>query len=125
MKIVAVIMIVTMGATTFFTQRQMMARNGAPTDPQQAQIQKIMLYVLPFSFAVFGFSFPVGVLLYWLTTNVWSMGQQHYVISRMPSSRRAGCPAEGLHQEHTRASSRTGYGGATLPSWTGHARAQP
>ncbi len=83
-KIVATIMIVTMGATTFFTQKQMMARNGAPTDPQQQQIQKIMLYVLPFSFAIFGFNFPIGVLLYWLTTNVWSMGQQYYVIKRMP-----------------------------------------
>ncbi|MCU1592726.1 MAG: putative rane protein [Frankiales bacterium] len=83
-KVVATIMIVTMGATTFLTQRQMMARNGAPTDPQQAQVQKIMLYVLPFSFAIFGFSFPIGVLLYWLTTNVWSMGQQRWVIARMP-----------------------------------------
>lgn len=83
-KIVATLMIVTMGATTFLTQKQMMARNGAATDPQQAQVQKIMLYVLPFSFAIFGFSFPIGVLLYWLTTNVWSMGQQRYVIARMP-----------------------------------------
>jgi YidC/Oxa1 family membrane protein insertase len=83
-KVVAALMIVTMGATTFLTQKQMMARSGAPADPQQAQVQKIMLYVLPLSFAVFGFSFPIGVLLYWLTTNVWSMGQQRYVIARMP-----------------------------------------
>lgn len=83
-KIVAAVMIVIMGATTFLTQRQMMARAGAPTDATQQQVQKIMLYVLPLSFAVFGFSFPIGVLLYWLTTNVWSMGQQAYVIKRMP-----------------------------------------
>jgi YidC/Oxa1 family membrane protein insertase len=83
-KIVATLMIVTMGATTFLTQKQMMARTGPATDPQQAQVQKIMLYVLPFSFAIFGFSFPIGVLLYWLTTNIWSMGQQRYVIARMP-----------------------------------------
>jgi YidC/Oxa1 family membrane protein insertase len=83
-KVVAALMIVTMGATTFWTQRQMMARTGAQLDPQQAQVQKIMLYVLPFSFAIFGFSFPIGVLLYWLTTNLWSMGQQRYVIARMP-----------------------------------------
>jgi YidC/Oxa1 family membrane protein insertase len=82
-KVVAVIMLVTMGATTFWTQRQMMAR-ATVTDPTQVQVQKIMLYVLPLSFAVFGFSFPIGVLLYWLTTNVWSMGQQAYVIRRMP-----------------------------------------
>jgi YidC/Oxa1 family membrane protein insertase len=83
-KVVAITMIVLMGATTFWTQRQMMARAGAAADKQQQQVQKFMLYVLPFSFAIFGFSFPIGVLLYWLTTNVWSMGQQHYVIKRMP-----------------------------------------
>jgi YidC/Oxa1 family membrane protein insertase len=83
-KIVAVVMIVTMGLSTFITQKQMMARTGPATDPQQAQVQKIMLYVLPFSFAIFGFTFPIGVLLYWLTTNIWSMGQQRYVIARMP-----------------------------------------
>ena len=83
-KSVALIMIVLMGATTFWTQRQMMARAGAAADPQQQQIQKFMLYVLPLSFAVFGINFPIGVLLYWLTTNLWSMGQQHYVIKRMP-----------------------------------------
>jgi YidC/Oxa1 family membrane protein insertase len=83
-KVVAVFMIVTMGLTTFLTQKQMMARTGPGADAQQQQIQKIMLYVLPFSFAIFGFSFPIGVLLYWLTTNLWSMAQQQYVIARMP-----------------------------------------
>jgi YidC/Oxa1 family membrane protein insertase len=82
-RIVAVIMLVLMGATTFWTQRQMMAR-ATTTDPTQMQVQKVLLYVLPLSFAVFGFSFPIGVLLYWLTTNLWSMGQQAYVIKRMP-----------------------------------------
>jgi YidC/Oxa1 family membrane protein insertase len=83
-RVIALVMIVLMGGTTFWTQRQMMARAGAAVDKQQQQIQKFMLYVLPLSFAVFGYQFPIGVLLYWLTTNVWSMGQQHYVIKRMP-----------------------------------------
>lgn len=83
-RVVAAIMIVLMGATTFWTQRQMMARAGTVVDKQQQQIQKFMLYVLPLSFAVFGVNFPIGVLLYWLTTNVWSMGQQAWVIKRMP-----------------------------------------
>jgi YidC/Oxa1 family membrane protein insertase len=83
-RVVAAVMIVVMGATTFWTQRQMMARAGAAVDKQQQQIQKFMLYVLPLSFAVFGINFPIGVLLYWLTTNVWSMGQQAWVIKRMP-----------------------------------------
>ena len=83
-RIVAVIMIIIMGATTFWTQRQMMARAGTVTDPNQVMVQRIMLYVLPLSFAVSGQFFPIGVLLYWLTTNFWSMGQQHFVIKRMP-----------------------------------------
>ena len=75
-----------MGASTFWTQRQLMARNkasGTGSD-QMAQQQKIMLYVLPLTFAIFGYRFPLGVLLYWLTTNIWSMGQQAWVIKRMP-----------------------------------------
>jgi YidC/Oxa1 family membrane protein insertase len=91
-RIVAVIMLVTMGATTFITQRQMIARNTT-TDPTQLQVQKILLYVLPFSFSIFGFSFPIGVLLYWLTTNLWSMGQQYFVIKRMPPPNLTGAPA--------------------------------
>ena len=86
-RVVAVVMLVMMGATTFWTQRQMMARanaSGTPVDATQQSVQKILLYVLPLSFAVFGYSFPIGVLLYWLTTNLWSMGQQAYVIKRMP-----------------------------------------
>jgi YidC/Oxa1 family membrane protein insertase len=85
-KVVAAVMVVIMGLTTFLTQRQMMARTGGQLDPQQAQVQKILLYVLPLSFGVFGFSFPIGVLLYWLTTNIWSMGQQHFVIARMDAT---------------------------------------
>ena len=50
-----------------------------------AQQQKILLYVFPLMFAVFGINFPVGVLIYWLTTNLWSMGQQFYVIRRNPT----------------------------------------
>ena len=61
-----------------------------------AQQQKILLYVFPLVFAVSGVNFPIGVLIYWLTTNVWSMGQQFYVIRRNPAP---GSPAaEALEQ---------------------------
>jgi YidC/Oxa1 family membrane protein insertase len=68
-RLVAFVMVVGMGASTFWTQRQLMARAGT-TDPQQVMVQKLLLYVLPLSFAVSGVFFPIGVLLYWLTTNV-------------------------------------------------------
>jgi len=115
-KIVAALMIITMGATTFLTQKQMMARNaGGPVDKQQAQVQKVMLYVLPFSFAIFGFSFPVGVLLYWLTTNVWSMGQQAYVIKRMPPVVLGGGGAPGPSS----GGGKGGSGGSGSSGWLG------
>jgi YidC/Oxa1 family membrane protein insertase len=91
-KIVTAVMIVLMGASTFYTQRQLMARNSASNtgNNQFAQQQKILLYVLPLTFAIFGYRFPLGVLLYWLTTNIWSMGQQAVVIRRMDTG---GAPA--------------------------------
>jgi YidC/Oxa1 family membrane protein insertase len=86
-QVVTAIMIVLMSATTFLTQKQLMSKN-MPADAMNnpfAQQQKILLYVFPLVFAVSGVNFPIGVLLYWLTTNLWSMGQQFYVIRRNPS----------------------------------------
>src|SRR3954447_8791503 len=92
-KILTVVLIILMSASTFTTQRQLMMKNmpASALDNPFAQQQKILLYVLPLVFAVSGVNFPIGVLLYWLTTNVWSMGQQFYVIRRMPAP---GSPAE-------------------------------
>ena len=86
--VLTAVMIVLMSLSQFVTQRQLMAKNtssAANDNNPFAQQQKMMLYVLPVIFAVSGVNFPVGVLLYWLTTNVWSMGQQFYVIRRMPN----------------------------------------
>ena len=76
-----------MSATTFTTQRQLMMKNmpAAALDNPFAKQQKMLMYVLPLVFAVSGVNFPIGVLIYWLTTNLWSMGQQFYVIRRMPA----------------------------------------
>jgi YidC/Oxa1 family membrane protein insertase len=86
-KILTVILIVLMSATTFTTQKQLMTKNmpAAALDNPFANQQKILLYALPLIFAVSGVNFPIGVLIYWLTTNLWSMGQQFYVIRRMPA----------------------------------------
>jgi YidC/Oxa1 family membrane protein insertase len=87
-KIVTVILIVFMSATTFITQRQLMVKGMPKMDSSNnmmLQQQKIMLYVFPVIFAVTGVNFPVGVLLYWSTTNLWTFGQQFYVIKRNPT----------------------------------------
>lgn len=81
--ILTVVLIILMTATTFTSQRQLIIKNSAPGNPMVQQ-QKILLYVFPLIFAVTGINFPVGVLIYWLTTNLWSMGQQFYVIRNNP-----------------------------------------
>jgi YidC/Oxa1 family membrane protein insertase len=83
-KIVAACLIATMVVTTYVTQRQMIARTGPVSDPQQAMIQKLMLYGVPISLLVSGSLFPIGVVIYWVTTNLFSMGQQFYVLKKMP-----------------------------------------
>ncbi len=101
-KIVTIVLIVLMSATTFTTQRQLMRKNmpeSALSNPFMKQ-QNIILYLMPVIFAVSGVNFPIGVLLYWLTTNLWSMGQQFYVIRKLPAP---GSAAErALHERQAR-----------------------
>ncbi|MER6558584.1 membrane protein insertase YidC [Streptomyces sp. NPDC001027] len=85
-RVVTAIMIVLMSASQFFTQRQLMTKNvDTSVKTPFMQQQKMLMYVFPVMFAVFGINFPVGVLVYWLTTNVWTMGQQMYVIRNNPT----------------------------------------
>jgi YidC/Oxa1 family membrane protein insertase len=87
-KLVAIVLIVFMSLTTFTTQRQLMVK-GMPkmdtTNNMMLQQQKIMMYLFPIIFAVTGVNFPIGVLIYWSTTNLWTWGQQYYVIKRNPT----------------------------------------
>jgi YidC/Oxa1 family membrane protein insertase len=81
-KGVTLAFILFMGISTFITQKQLMAKNGT-VDGAAATQQKVLLYVMPVMLAVFGINVALGVLIYWSTTNVWSMAQQRVVISRM------------------------------------------
>jgi YidC/Oxa1 family membrane protein insertase len=86
-RILAGVLVIAMTATTFMTQRQLMSKN-MPADALSgpyANQQKMLLYVLPLVFAVGGVAFPIGVLLYWTTSNLWTMCQQFYVIRNNPA----------------------------------------
>src|SRR3954449_2828144 len=101
-QILAAVLVIAMTATTFLTQRQLMSKN-MPADAmtgQYAQQQKMLLYVLPVVFAVGGIAFPIGVLFYWTTSNLWTMGQQFYVIRNNPAP---GTPAAKAKQERDNA----------------------
>ena len=84
---IAATMVILMTASQFFTQLQIMAKNMSPeakNSPMFRQ-QKILLYILPLVFAFSGVAFPLGVMFYWLTSNIWTMVQQFIVIRNMPT----------------------------------------
>ena len=85
--VIAVTMVILMTASQFITQLQIMSKNQAPemkASPTFKQ-QRILLYILPLVFAFSGFTFPLGVMFYWLTSNIWTMVQQFLVIRNMPT----------------------------------------
>ncbi|MGW7437243.1 membrane protein insertase YidC [Streptomyces sp. NPDC054849] len=85
-RIVTAVMIIMMSLSQFYTQRQLMQKNvDLSVKTPFMQQQKMLMYIFPVIFAVMGINFPVGVLVYWLTTNVWTMGQQMYVINQNPT----------------------------------------
>jgi YidC/Oxa1 family membrane protein insertase len=103
-RVVTAVMIVLMSFSQFYTQRQLMTKNVDTTVKTPfMQQQKMLMYVFPVMFAVFGINFPVGVLVYWLTTNVWTMGQQMYVIhiNPTPGSKAQAAYLERLHKHVT------------------------
>lgn len=86
-QIITVVLIITMSASQFYMQRQLIMKNMPPAalEGPMAQQQKVLMYVLPLVFAVSGINFPIGVLIYWTVSNFWTVGQQFYTIRRMPA----------------------------------------
>jgi len=85
--VIAAVMIITMTVSQFITQKQILAKNQNPEimNSQYAQTQKIMLWILPFIFLISGTTFAIGIMFYWLASNIWTMGQQYIVIRNMPT----------------------------------------
>jgi YidC/Oxa1 family membrane protein insertase len=85
--VIAAFMVVVMTASQFITQLQLASKNQSPemkASPMYRQ-QRILLYILPLVFAFSGFAFPIGVMFYWLTSNIWTMAQQFLVIRNLPT----------------------------------------
>lgn len=84
-RIVIAVLLLFSCAATYLTQLQNYRRNSATMEPQQAGIQKLMIYIVPVGLAFSGliFGLPLGVLLYWFANNLWTMGQQHYIMTRL------------------------------------------
>ncbi|HXA59299.1 MAG TPA: membrane protein insertase YidC [Streptosporangiaceae bacterium] len=84
------IAVIISSTTTFLTVRSSMKRQPAMDDSNpMASAQKMMVFVAPL-FGLFGVNFPLGVLMYWVTTNSWTLVQQHYIYKRYPTPALAG-----------------------------------
>lgn len=88
-KIAIVVLIVAMVITQFYTMRQLTMKNMPETakDPSNPMMrtQTTMMYTMPLFIGVSGFFLQTGVLIYWFTTNLWTLGQQMWTIERMPT----------------------------------------
>ncbi|MCC9054583.1 membrane protein insertase YidC [Microbacterium sp. F2E] len=84
---ILVILVILMIASQFITQLQIISKNLSPEAKtgQAYQMQRIMLYILPLAFIFSGVFFPLGVVLYWFTSNIWTMVQQFLVIRNLPT----------------------------------------
>ena len=88
-KIVTVAMIIIMSVTQWYTMAQLTMKNmsaeSMDSDNPMIRSQRMMMYVMPVIFAVSGVNFQIGVLVYWVVSNVWTMGQQFFTIRNMPA----------------------------------------
>ncbi len=114
-KVVIGIAVLISMATTYLTFRQSMKRGMMPTgtDNPMGQSQKMMGYVMPF-FALTGLFWQFGLVLYWVTTNLWTLGQQYVLLRRYP----VGIPvadADGTVPGTGRTGTKPGTGTGTRP----------
>ena len=57
----------------------------ATADPNQRR----MMLLLPLVIVAFLFRYPAGLLVYWITTNVWTIGQQYFIKQAHAPARQA------------------------------------
>jgi YidC/Oxa1 family membrane protein insertase len=94
-RIVIIITVIVSATTTFLTVRQSMKRGMTPqVDPNNpmASSQKFMQYIVPV-FALSGLYWQYGLVLYWVCTNVWTLGQQYVLFKRFPPPTPVGAAA--------------------------------
>jgi len=105
-RIVIVVFVLISAGTTFLTMRQSQKRgmmNQTPADPDQpgaaaAQaMSKNMMYIAPF-FALTGLYWQFGLVIYWVTTNLWTLGQQHFLFRNLPVVGSASVGASAVQQ---------------------------
>lgn len=77
--VVILILVLISASATYMTQRLVRVGNPVTAEGTAATVQKLMLYLIPLGTLGSGLFFPLGVLLYWFTSNTWTMCQQLYI----------------------------------------------
>ena len=83
--VVAVPLTIIAGVLTYLTARHSVARQTETqaANPQAVMMNKVMLYLFPLGVVAGGPFFPLAILIYWLSNNLWTLGQQHVVYKRI------------------------------------------
>ncbi|WP_313674114.1 membrane protein insertase YidC [Mycolicibacterium sp.] len=73
------------GIATYFNSRASIARQSpeAAANPQTAMMNKLALYVFPLGVIVGGPFLPIAIIIYWVSNNIWTFGQQHLVFGKI------------------------------------------
>jgi YidC/Oxa1 family membrane protein insertase len=127
-KIVAGLLVVIMIVTTYLTSRQMILKTGWAEDPTQKMVQRLMLYGIPVSLLISGFAFPIGVVLYWTTTNLFSLGQQFWILRKYPPppmAKKAGTGTAAKSTPSRASSTAKAVAGKTGPNKAASVRTRP
>jgi membrane protein insertase Oxa1/YidC/SpoIIIJ len=85
------------------------------------QSQKFLVYLSPL-FGLFGLTLPLGVLIYWVTTNTWTLAQSHYVYKKYPMATPEGQQAAGTAKTGTAKTGTAKTGTAKTGTGTAKAR---
>jgi YidC/Oxa1 family membrane protein insertase len=81
----------------------------ATADPTQRR----MMLLLPLVFVVILYRYPAGLLVYWITTNLWTIGQQYIIRRRLPPPPRPAASANGKPSRSLRQTIAAATSGAT------------
>jgi YidC/Oxa1 family membrane protein insertase len=79
------------GIATYFNSRASVARQSpeAAANPQTAMMNKLALYVFPLGVVLGGPFLPIAIIMYWVSNNIWTFGQQHYVFGKLEKEEEA------------------------------------
>jgi YidC/Oxa1 family membrane protein insertase len=88
---VGVPLMILAGIATYFNSRASVARQSpeAAANPQTAMMNKLALYVFPLGVVLGGPFLPLAIIFYWVSNNIWTFAQQHYVFGKISQEEEA------------------------------------